>query len=61
MYKNDVGKGGVYVHEAKTIFFLLCEYITPTSFLYIYILLTDDNDTTTDDNETTKLVMIQRN
>jgi hypothetical protein len=37
-------KGVVYVHEAYEakkikIFFWLCEHITPTSFLYIYILL----------------------
>jgi hypothetical protein len=43
MYKNDVGKGGVCAHEAyeatKKIFFLLCEYMGPTSFLYKSILL----------------------
>jgi len=37
-------KGGVYDNEAYgakkiKIFFWLCEYITPTSFLHIYILL----------------------
>ncbi len=37
-------KGGVCDHEAYEskkikIFFLLCEHIAPTSFLYIYILL----------------------
>jgi len=44
MYKNDVGKGGICDHEAYEakkikIFFLLCEPITPTPFLYTYILL----------------------
>jgi hypothetical protein len=36
---------GGYVHEAyeaKMFFFVFTEYITPTSFLYIYILLKHD-------------------
>jgi hypothetical protein len=43
MYKSNVGKGGVYAHEAyeaqKTKQKLLGEYMGPTSFLYVYILL----------------------
>ena len=38
-------KGGICAHEAYEakkikIFFLLCEHITPTQFLYIYIVYT---------------------
>jgi hypothetical protein len=42
-------KGGVYAHEAyeakNNNFFLLCEYMGPTSFLYIYILLSHTQHT----------------
>ena len=44
-------KGGVYAHEAyeakKLKYFLLFEYMGPTSFLYIYVYTTNIIDTMT--------------